>query len=795
MKRILFFFLMLSGWLRCEAQYFNQTSKYIKANSVWVFGRGAGFNFNTNAAFQTPILSEEGSASVASRTTGGMLFSSDGRSVWNKNLGIMTQANGSLLGNNILNGTTAQGVCIVPFINDTSKYYLFSLQPQGGNALATQSKGKLYYSVVDMTLSGGNGNVVTTQKNILVDSFIGEAMMAVPGNNCDIWLIVHKINVPVFKAYHITASGFDPNPVISTAGTQISGANTYVQTFGSTNVYSNYDAYAVGNMAVSPDRSKIGITSEPLSFGTLFLYQSLTKGAMICDFDAGTGQVSNGLLVDTNHCYGVAFSPDNLKFYISSGITGSWALAQYNLTIYNAPAIIASKTILNYTGSSHNMRLYNDTIYVAYGGSSSTTPFVHRINNPNLTGLAANLQLNAITLAPNTSCNFNLPSPVVYPNPPDTIGHSRLDTTLCESIWSTMQLDADAGYTSYLWDNGTTGTSRTVTQSGTYWVFCKDACHSVIDSFYIHAAPPDTTGIVTLDTLICETFNNIGLNAPSGYLAYIWNDGSISDTRNINDWGTYWVLCKDSCHVRVDTFHINGADVAFNLGNDTNICNYPELFLKVNVDDASYLWQDGATGQSYNVTSTGPYSVTVSKNGCTAADLINVNFINLKQELGNDTIVCYGNPFTMVLTAQAPDGSAVAWSNGATDRTIAVRDTGYYSVIVSQEQCSGTDTVHIDYVLCECSYGMPTAFTPNGDDVNDVFKPSLQPNCTTSRYALNIYNRFGQRIFIGYKPEEGWDGTFNGQLCDLGTYYYELSFEGGSRKIQYYQKGDITLIR
>jgi gliding motility-associated-like protein len=797
MKRILLILSFTLCLLNCKAQYFNQSSQYIKGNSVWAFGLKAGYNLNTHLPFNTALQSEEGCASVASRTTGNLLFLSDGKSAWNKNLQVMTQANGNLLGNNLNNGTTAQGVCIVPFINDTNKYYLFSMQPQGGYSLSA-SKGKLYYSVVDMTLSAGNGNVVATQKNILLDSFLSESMISIPGNNCDMWLMVHTVDSAVFKAYHITAAGVDPVPVRSQTGSQISGFNTYVVSFGGQPFNYIYGAYMIGCMAVSPDRTKIAITSTISNFGTLSAYAGLAKGSLVCDFDAATGTVSNALLLDTIRCYGAAFSPDNSKLYISTAadLTPSSDLIQYDITNYNVASIMASRFTLHqsYSGG-FGMKVYNDTMYVAYGGSSNSTPYLNRVNNPNLLGAAANYQSNAITLATNTSCNFILNNDVAYPLPPDTIGVVNMDTSLCEAAWSSMVLHADNGFSSYKWNDGSTDSLRTVYQSGIYWVLCKDACHSRVDSFYIHAAPPDTAGVAALDTLVCKAFENIPLKASSGYAAYVWNDGSTDSLKLVNEWGTYWVLCKDSCHNHVDTFKIRGADMDFDLGNDTALCS-PIIFpVKVSIDNANYLWQDGKTVQTYNVQQSGAYQVDVTKNGCVATDAINVNYINLRQSLGKDTTFCLGSPFTMNLIAQSPIGSSVFWNTGSQDRAIDVRDTGNYFVTVKQEQCTGTDSIHIGYVICECAYLMPNAFSPNGDGNNDVYKPALQSGCATSKFVLNIYNRFGQRVFTGYNPQSGWDGTFNGTYCDVGTYFYEINFIGGSRKIEYNQKGDIILIR
>jgi gliding motility-associated-like protein len=86
---------------------------------------------------------------------------------------------------------------------------------------------------------------------------------------------------------------------------------------------------------------------------------------------------------------------------------------------------------------------------------------------------------------------------------------------------------------------------------------------------------------------------------------------------------------------------------------------------------------------------------------------------------------------------------------------------------------------------------VPNAFTPNGDNRNDVFLPVLR---SAKLFELKIYNRWGQEIFHSTDPQQGWDGSFNGEVCKQDVYNWtiELSTLSGERRMQ---SGTVSLLR
>jgi len=91
------------------------------------------------------------------------------------------------------------------------------------------------------------------------------------------------------------------------------------------------------------------------------------------------------------------------------------------------------------------------------------------------------------------------------------------------------------------------------------------------------------------------------------------------------------------------------------------------------------------------------------------------------------------------------------------------------------------------------SANIPTGFTPNGDGINDVFKP-LGSALYTSEYEMTIWNRWGQEVFRATDPSVGWDGNFHGQQAITGVYAYLIRYKNvyGESKVA---KGNVTLTR
>lgn len=446
-----------------------------KENNIWALGYRAGLDFNSGTAttIKTNITSMNCSASICD-ATGQLMFYTSGDSIWDKNG--HTMPNGyDLIGTR----TAIRGAAlIVPFINDPKKYYVFSHENVDGILSGDQFAGRLYYCVVDMSLNGGLGDVVTGKKTIPVDSSLGNKLVVVPGNDCNLWLITHKYdtsftladtNTNKFLIYNITDTGFSPTPVVSNVG-NLSGIVAYIS----------------GDIVASSDRKKLALNSgNGLPTGL---------GSELYDFSPVTGQVSNPILLDTGISdAGISFSPDNSKLYISSLTNGDQpnVLFQYDLSGSTTTSIISSKTLIDTLSTMPSfgtvLRLGTDgKIYGIGGDGEFINPIggagadsIFYIGQPNNSGSGCDLHKNVLGFVASTGASYGLGLPYVKPLQ-DTF-HTHSTVTLTGSV----VLSVPSGYFSYKWNNSGTDTSITVKDTGTYYVRYSNYCQMHVDTFFV----------------------------------------------------------------------------------------------------------------------------------------------------------------------------------------------------------------------------------------------------------------------------------------------------------------------
>lgn len=661
-------------------------------NNVWAFGNNQGIDFNQSppAFITTSATTYEGGAAISDKY-GNLRFYCDADTIWTANHTMMPHGD-TILGNGddiSFQGSCTQGVTIVPSWADSNQFYVFTLDAFENYDITLPPPfyyGHLRYSVVDMTLNGGLGDVIPTQKNIILDTFTSEQAVAIPAGFCGYWLIIHRNNSNEYRAYRIDEDGLHTTPVISHG---IWGGD-----------------FSLGTMKATPDGSRIVLATNSIN--------KLETAV----FDKYNGTLNNfqQFDVETNR-YGLSFSPDGSKIYVSNYFN----VSQFDITLLpDIGAVEASKyTYPGIMSPYGGLRTGPDgKIYVSH----YLNPYIGTINNPNASG---------------TDADFD---PYSMPLPPEVILPSSF-----------------------------------------YALGFGNDIPILID---------DTTTNRVIDTILCFE-SSWEAQASSGYLGYTWDDGSTEITKTINQSGKYWVYMNEDCAVKVDSFYVLFTNYTPELGPDSFICVHGTVTLDPQVPNASYEWQDSSTGPTFTADTSGIYFVTVTLNGCIASDTIALGIADPSMEiLVPDTSICSGIPFTLEAVSE-PEGSFV-WNDGTTGPQLTIDEAGTYTVTVTNPCGTFSDEVIITTYVCDCPVHTPTAFSPNGDGMNDYFAPQF--GCTAREYTLTIYNRWGQKVFETNQVGDGWDGRFKGAATEIATYFYYIKFkdEGGDEQER---KGDFVLIR
>jgi gliding motility-associated-like protein len=219
-----------------------------------------------------------------------------------------------------------------------------------------------------------------------------------------------------------------------------------------------------------------------------------------------------------------------------------------------------------------------------------------------------------------------------------------------------------------------------------------------------------------------------------------------------------------------------------------------------------YAWSfgDGSTSDlespSHTYDTGGRYIVTLhSKNikGCADTAVREVDIEKFRPFAGNDTIIVKGESIIF----NATGGSVYTWTPPTwLNNSHISNPVGYYPDttrltyavhIASEGGCEGDDSINV-WVVTKSAVFVPTAFSPNGDGLNDLLKP-IGIGFRQINY-FRVFNRWGQPVFYGTHFNEGWDGSYQGHKSDVGTYYWVLSITDrfGNEQLL---KGNSTLVR
>ncbi|MBL7837432.1 MAG: gliding motility-associated C-terminal domain-containing protein [Bacteroidetes bacterium] len=805
---------------------FTLTSNAQKHFNNWYFGDKAGLDFNTSppTILKNSMMSTREGCSSISDSSGNLLFYTDGTTVWNKNHDTMTNGFG-LLGH----FSSTQSALIAQKPNSSDIFYIFTTDALIG---FSDSNNGVNYSIVDMSLNGGLGEVIT--KNILMFKSSNEKITAVSHyNKQDVWIASIKRNSDSIYVYKLTEFGLT-GPLIQRN---------------------------VGN-AIGNDLFKAGVGQIKFSCNGKYIAYAESgndRKVHLMDFDDKTGILSNSrkLINVTYSPYGIEFSPNGKFLYVSTNFPGGI----YQIPIdsikgtfsFDSFAIKLNSKLMFFSG----MQLGPDgRIYVAMNQDS----FLSVINDPDSPGLKCNLAINSIKLngrlsyhgLPNcvqsqvyypikietdTTCildsvhfsikntevnsvlwdfgdgnsefnnskeirhlyndsgNYIVQAKISLPNGKDTLVFASIrieyikyplfgnDTVLC--IGDSIRLDAsDLSISNYVWNDGFQLPIRVIKNSGKYRVDASNTYCKASDSIVISYAKKPVVYLGN-DTAFCHQFSHL-LNAGKDFKYYQWNTGDDTYSITVNNAGTYSVKVLDSLMcAAADTIKLDELKKPKIISNfDTLTCEFVYLSLR-RQSGTNYLWNTGDTSIGIKVNKKGLFKVTAINKFCSVSDTIQINLLPKPYvNLGTDTMLCNW------LYLSSNETGKYLWSDGQITSSILITRPGTYWLKITRNQCESIDTISLQ-PCNEVTYYIPNVFSPNADLNNDLFKVY---GTNIENVQMEIYNSWGEKIFYSNGIDPVWDGSFMNETCQQGVYCYIIEIQGYNKR-KYYLKGTVHLLR
>lgn len=425
-------------------------------------------------------------------------------------------------------------------------------------------------------------------------------------------------------------------------------------------------------------------------------------------------------------------------------------------------------------------------------------------------------------------------STVIVTSPPVTTVDNPI---ICVGAVATITASSPNGGGTYLWLTGEITSTLSVSPAvtTTYTVtYSLNGCSSLPVSGIVTVMPiPDPSA--GADKAICSNQPGvIGINSTAGY-TYSWtpitglSNGTIAMPTIILENNTvsavpstYTVTvtspggCTSVDDVIVNVLPIPTSDFTA----DTLVGCAPLLVTFINTTttpNSSFIWNfgDGMSSASSNDSILHEYtdegyhdvSLTSTINGCsftkTVIDMIHV----LKTPRANFSA---DKPYTtefypdFTFTNNSTEADSYSWNFGDTTFSNETNPNHQYkgipgdyivTLIASSEDGCIDSTYRIITIREELLYYIPNSFTPDGNQFNQTFQPVFASGFDPYRFALLIYNKWGQIIYETHDAKIGWDGSYGGKIVKDGSYVWKLEFRDKYSDKIYMETGFVNVLK
>lgn len=366
-----------------------------------------------------------------------------------------------------------------------------------------------------------------------------------------------------------------------------------------------------------------------------------------------------------------------------------------------------------------------------------------------------------------------------------------------------------SGASAYAWSPGT-GLSCTTcanpnaspTSTTTYTVVGTDANGCTASSTVTVTVNPLPTITSTANPSPSCAGQPVTLTGNGG-ATYVWSPGNGTGTTvNVTPSATttYTVVGTDAngcTNTSTVTVVVNNPPTA-TASPDVTFCEGNSAVLTAG-GGGTYLWSNGATTTSITVSplTTTTYSVVVANTCGSDTAFVTVNVNPLPNASAGSSVTIYQGQSTQL---NASGGGSYQWlpPNGLScvncqNPVASPNQTTTYCVIVtSSANCVDTAcmTVFVEPLICGEVF-VPSAFSPNNDGMNDILY--VRGNCIV-KMTFRVYNRWGEKVYEGSDPAQGWDGTLNGKPLNSAVFVYDLIatlIDGSEVKM----KGNVSLVK
>ncbi len=447
-----------------------------------------------------------------------------------------------------------------------------------------------------------------------------------------------------------------------------------------------------------------------------------------------------------------------------------------------------------------------------YNWTPSTGLNNNSISNPQATPTATTKYIVTVTNAAGCSKKDSVNIQV---NPLPVISKSN-DTGICSK--SSVKLLTSGG-SSYSWTPAGSLNNPAIADpvaspvsSTTYFITVSNGACSAMDSVRIDVNPVAKIS-TSNDTTVCN--NSSTKIFASGGTSYQWSPASLLDnaasatpTASPTSTTIFHVSITDSysCVYR-DSVKISVREPrAFSISPDNSVCANTSRQLNAYGGD-SYEWSPSTSLNDPQISdpvatpdSTITYSAIIKDTTCSQTDTLSTRITVLRLP---DIIATHANDIDCSFSSSklnASGGNSYTWTpassldnSGSANPIAFPTATTVYTVTGKNEDgCNNSDTVTVKVDFKgKMIFGLPNAFTPNGDGLNDCF--GVEPWGRLSQLDFSIYNQWGQRVFHTSDPHNCWDGNYNGNPEQAGVFVYMIKAKTACGNID--KKGTITLVR